>query len=80
MSQPRKLIAKDIETRVLVACRRRCCLCWLLNRDDSEKPGQIAHVDRDHSNPAEDNLAWLCLPHHEQYDRTSRQALSLIHI
>lgn len=77
MSQPRKPIAKDVETRVLVACRRRCCLCWLLSRDDSEKPGQIAHVDRDHSNPAEDNLAWLCLPHHEQYDRTSRQAKGL---
>lgn len=59
---------------MLIACRRRCCLCWLLDRDDTEKAGQIAHVDRDPSNNSEDNLAWLCLPHHEQYDRSSRQA------
>lgn len=77
MSASRKPIPKDVETRVLVACRRRCCLCWHLNRDDGEKSGQIAHVDRDSANNAEDNLVWLCLPHHEKYDRTSRQAKGL---
>ncbi len=77
MSTPFKPIPKAVETRVLVACRRRCCLCWHLNRDDGEKSGQIAHVDRNSANNAEENLAWLCLPHHEQYDRTSRQAKGL---
>jgi hypothetical protein len=78
MSAPRKAIPKAVETRVLVACRRRCCLCWHFKRDDAaKKAGQIAHVDRDHANNEEENLAWLCLAHHEQYDRTSRQAKGL---
>lgn len=36
--------------------------------------GQIAHLDRDHENNDEDNLAYLCNKHHAVYD--SRSPLS----
>jgi DNA-binding transcriptional ArsR family regulator len=39
--------------------------------------GQIAHLDHDHSNNAPDNLAFLCLQHHAEYDSRSRQAKGL---
>jgi hypothetical protein len=35
--------------------------------------GQIAHLDQDPSNDAEDNLAFLCFEHHSLYDSTTRQ-------
>jgi hypothetical protein len=38
------------------------------------KAGQIAHLDRNSSNSAADNLAFLCLEHHDEYDsRTSQR-------
>jgi hypothetical protein len=38
------------------------------------KVGQIAHLDRDRSNSAEENLAFLCFEHHDEYDsRTSQR-------
>jgi hypothetical protein len=62
-----------IETEILIKSHRRCCLCFGLNRDFTEKVGQIAHLDRDSSNSVNDNLAFLCLPHHDRYDgRTSQ--------
>ena len=47
-------------TKMLVASRRRCALCYGLDGDTTEKAGQIAHVDRDAENTAEENAAWLC--------------------
>ena len=41
------------------------------------KKGQIAHLDRDPSNNALDNLAFLCLPHHDEYDSTTSQSKNL---
>lgn len=43
------------------------------------KAGQIAHLDHDSSNNAEDNLAFLCFEHHDDFDsRTSqRKGLTL---
>lgn len=38
------------------------------------KDGQIAHVDHDSSNAAIDNLVYLCLEHHKEYDAKSYQA------
>jgi hypothetical protein len=35
--------------------------------------GQIAHVDGDPSNSAEDNLAYMCLPHHSLFDSRTSQ-------
>ncbi|MGF1619286.1 MAG: hypothetical protein ACFCUR_01585 [Rhodomicrobiaceae bacterium] len=36
--------------------------------------GQIAHVDQDSSNNSEDNLVFLCLTHHDQYDSKTSQS------
>jgi hypothetical protein len=52
---------------------RRCCLCFGLDNDFTEKLGQIAHLDKDSANYSEDNLAWLCLPHHSTYDSKTSQ-------
>jgi hypothetical protein len=70
-------IPDNIQHRVLDRSRRRCALCIHFNNDWSQKEGQLAHLDRDPSNFAEDNLAFLCLPHHDDYDTTRRQTKSL---
>lgn len=69
----RKKFPQTIVTAVLVASRRRCALCYGIDGDTTEKEGQIAHVDRDPSNVAETNAAWLCTKHHSRYDARSRQ-------
>jgi hypothetical protein len=48
-------------------------LCFGLKADIEQKDGQIAHLDRNRSNTRLDNLAWLCLPHHDDYDSIRRQ-------
>jgi hypothetical protein len=48
-------------------------MCYALQRDSTAKNGQIAHLDRDRSNSDPDNLAWLCLAHHDDYDTRRRQ-------
>ena len=70
---PRKRIPPNIEKEVLTKSRRRCALCFHLNRDTREKNGQIAHLDRRRSNSTEDNLVWLCLDHHSEYDSQTSQ-------
>lgn len=57
--------------------KRRCAFCFGLERDLAQKDGQIAHIDRDHSNPEFDNLAFLCLEHHNQYDSKTSQSKGL---
>ena len=69
----RRAIPLDVETSVLFNSARRCPLCFHLNGDLAEKKGQIAHLDQDSSNPAEDNLAFMCLDHHDEYDSKSSQ-------
>ena len=62
-----------IETEALLRSARRCCLCLGLRFDAEEKAGQLAHVDGDRNNNSIENLAWLCLYHHDLYDgRTSQ--------
>jgi|LakMenEpi03Aug12_release.lakeMendotaPanAssembly.Ray.scaffolds.fasta_scaffold47867_2 tetratricopeptide (TPR) repeat protein len=39
--------------------------------------GQIAHIDRDNRNPELDNLVFLCLRHHDEYDSIPRQTKRL---
>jgi hypothetical protein len=56
-NSPRKKTPVDIETAILANSARRCTLCFHLNGDLTEKIGQIAHLDKDPSNGAEDNLA-----------------------
>ena len=68
-----RYINPALEARVLTSCARRCCLCFHLRRDFSEKEGQVAHLDHDKTNGAEDNLAFMCLPHHSLYDSRTSQ-------
>jgi hypothetical protein len=70
---PRKPIPTATELLVLDRSRRRCALCFQLNGDLTEKHGQIAHLDQNPANFAEDNLAFLCLTHHSIYDSKTRQ-------
>jgi hypothetical protein len=73
-NRKRKKVAADIVASVLYRSRRRCCLCWGIRGDRTEKRGQIAHLDHDPSNESEENLAFLCLAHHDEYDTVGSQA------
>jgi hypothetical protein len=57
--------------------RRRCCVCFGLSGDIEVKAGQIAHLDCDNKNNELDNLAFLCLAHHDQYDSKTSQSKGL---
>ena len=70
----RKNTPTEIELEVMTKSRRRCCICYGLNRDESIKKGQIAHLDRDATNYNFDNLAYLCLEHHDDYDSRTSQS------
>ena len=70
----RSVIPRNIEIAVLRKCRRRCALCFSLDFNLDTQQGQIAHVDRDANNKAEDNLAYLCLRHHDEYDTRPSQS------
>lgn len=73
----RKAITEDVQKSVLTKSRRRCCLCfWLDGRDEVQK-GQIAHLDQNNENAEEDNLAFLCFDHHDEYDGIPRLAKGL---
>ena len=73
----RATIPIAIQTNVLISCRRRCCLCFFLEQDSEVKDGQIAHLDREPANNAEENLAFLCMRHHSQYDAGGSRAKGL---
>jgi hypothetical protein len=73
----RKAIPQETQAAVLAACRRRCATCFGLNRDTRIKPGQIAHLDRDATNPSFDNLVFLCLEHHDLFDSRTSQSKGL---
>jgi hypothetical protein len=61
------------EKAVLLASRRRCCLCVFLDGRDEVRRGQIAHLNHDAGDSKVENLVWLCLEHHDEYDgRTSQ--------
>ena len=70
----RKPVPPSTQATVLVQSRRRCCLCYGLNRDTSLKVGQIAHLDGDSSNPSLANLAFLCFEHHDRLDSQTSQS------
>ena len=69
----RKKVDPRVEALVLAQSARRCCMCFRLRRDLSEKLGQIAHLDHDPANGCEDNLAYLCMDHHSLYDSRTSQ-------
>ena len=70
---PRQRTTPNDELVVLDKSRRRCALCFHINGDQTEKHGQIAHLDENPSNSIEENLVFLCLPHHSVYDSTTSQ-------
>jgi hypothetical protein len=71
MSQ-RRSIPKSLEKDVLLASRRRCCLCFFLDQRDEVRKGQVAHLNHDPSDFRYENLVWLCLDHHDTYDSKTR--------
>jgi hypothetical protein len=70
----RKPPTEEVETEILVASKRRCALCYGLYGDLTPKRGQFAHVDRDSSRSEADDLCYLCLPHHDEYDSRNSQS------
>ena len=75
--ESRRPIPESVQAEVLVQCRRRCCVCFGLNRDETIKKGQIAHLDQRRSNVAIENLVFLCFDHHDEFDSTTSQAKGL---
>ncbi len=73
----RKAIPDETQTSILLKSRRRCCLCFWLKGEDEVKKGQLAHLDGDHENDAESNLAFMCFEHHDEYDSTTRLSKGL---
>jgi len=73
----RKVTPPGIQQSVFDKSRRRCALCIHFDNDWTRKDGQLAHLDRNPANFAEDNLAYLCLRHHDDYDTTRRQTKNL---
>ncbi|MBO2600098.1 hypothetical protein [Shewanella algae] len=69
----RKPISPVVQADVVIKSRRRCPLCVFLNGDESERPGQIAHLNGDHSDNRFENLVWLCLEHHDKFDSKTSQ-------
>ena len=70
----RTKVPECIEGQLLQGCRRRCAICYGLHRDSGVKRGQIAHLDRNPNNNAIENLAFLCLEHHDEYDCVPSQS------
>lgn len=69
----RRKVPKDVEIDVLVRCRRRCCMCYGLYKEVGVRNGQIAHLDRDPSNSARENLVFLCFECHDLFDSKTSQ-------
>lgn len=70
----RQKIPQQTETKILLNCRRRCSLCFGLERDNRIKQGQIAHLDKNPNNNQLENLAFLCLSHHDMFDSRTSQS------
>ncbi len=69
----RKDFSKAVETEILLKCKRICALCFGFKNDRTQKRGQLAHIDRNKANSSRDNAAFLCTPHHDEYDIVSKQ-------
>lgn len=70
----RRKPTSEVETRILLESRRRCCLCVYLDGNWDEKRVQIVHIDHNASNNSYKNLAVLCLKHHDRYDSRHSQS------
>lgn len=70
----RSKIVKSVERDVLLASRRRCCLCVFLDERNDVRRGQIAHLNRNRKDSRFENLVFLCLAHHDEYDSQTSQS------
>ena len=70
----RKDPTPEVVRQVLVASRRRCCICFGLHKDLRVKTGQLAHLNRDRSDSDAANLAFMCLEHHDWFDSKTSQS------
>jgi len=77
MPPRRKALPVRIETEVLIRCRRRCCLCVHLDGRGEVRQGQIAHLNHRRDDHRFENLVWLCLDHHDQFDSRTSQSKGL---
>lgn len=71
---PRTPIPQETQALVLLKSNRRCALCVFLDGNDEVRKGQIAHLNRDHSDSRFENLVWLCFEHHDDFDSTTSQS------
>lgn len=69
----RKSIPQVVQADVVIKSKRRCALCVWLDGNTSERSGQIAHINGDHSDSRFENLVWLCLEHHDKFDSKTSQ-------
>jgi hypothetical protein len=60
-------IPPEVVADILRRSRYRCCLCVALKHDYAGKNGRVVHLDRNCSNHATDNLAFLCVEHSDGY-------------
>ncbi len=67
-------INRHVAAKVLMASRRRCCLCVYLDNRDEVRMGQIAHINHSSEESAFDNLVFLCLDHHDLFDSRTSQS------
>ena len=74
----RKTIPSSIEIEVLTQSARRCFICFGLYHKFDVVKGQIAHLDQDNTNNKLDNLAFLCLDCHDEYDSKTSQSKGLM--
>jgi hypothetical protein len=73
----RNSFPEKVVNDVLIKCKRRCTLCLYLENDLRWKKGQLAHIDRNHSNASAENAVYLCTPHHDEYDSRPSQTKRL---
>jgi len=78
MPARRKTLSPRLVEEVVTRCRRRCCLCVSLENRDGARRGQIAHLNRRPDDDRFDNLVFLCLEHHDEYDSRPSQSKGLI--
>jgi 5-methylcytosine-specific restriction endonuclease McrA len=73
----RRSLSPDDEAELFEKCRRRCCVCFVLENNDSQQDGHLAHLDHNHSNGHPDNFVFLCSRHHNIYDSRMSQAKNM---
>jgi hypothetical protein len=73
-ARTRRRPTAGVETAVLVASHRKCCLCFYWDQHKGRRKGQIAHVNGKAYDSRFENLVWLCIEHHDEYDSRTSQS------